>query len=456
MNIQLYEFSKKINSTKQPSGGRSVNVRLKEGCSIIHPIFRCLFDATNDNYIKWGSNYYYIDDSFINSNDEIEYHCTRDPLATFKNDIGSQKQFIARSAKFFDTSVIDMKYPTLCDPKLQRVLVSDLDSQITTTNGTYVVGVASPKGDSGVTYYVFGESGMSEFLSYLFDGAWLDNENEDIGVALQKELINPFQYVVSCMWYPLDLVGTYDGLIKFGYWSTDMNGFILRESDRVQELLGSFVIPEHPQFKDRGLYVNGAPFTELSFNCWCFGTIPLDPQPFVQNHTVGLRVLVDCFTGLADLVITDVTGVMITRQSAQFGVPIQLSQVNQNLLNSGMSLISSASSAVAGIVTGNVVGGVVGAVQGIGSALQSAMPQVRTAGTVGSKIAYSEMPQLTCKFYRQTLTDDTTMGRPLMKPYTPSQIGGYMECCNVELDTTATPSEKEQIINYMERGFFYE
>jgi len=455
MNIQLYEFSKKINSTKQPSGGRTVNVRLKEGCSVVHPVFRCLFDATNDNYIKWGSNYYYIDDSIINSNDEIEHHCTRDAMATFKDDIGGKVQFITRASKYFDSSVIDMKYPTLCDPKTQRVIVHDLDNSITSTNGSYVVGVASSEGCNGVAYYVFGEAGLESFMTYLFGGSWLDDESEELSVKLQKELVNPFQYIVSCMWYPLDLVGELMPL-KFGYWNTGQFTGQLTERDRVQELLGTATIPNHPQFPDRGLYVNGSPFTELSFNCWCFGSIPIDPSLFVQNKAIGFRVLVDVFTGLGDLVITDSNGALLTRQSAQFGVPIQLSQVNQNLLQGSLSVLSGAGSALTAGVTGNVIGMTGAIANTVGSAIQSAMPQIRTTGTVGSRISFSEPPQITCKFYRQTLTDDATMGRPLMKPYNPKQLGGYMECSNVELDSTATPAEKEQIISMMERGFFYE
>lgn len=455
MNIQLFEFSKKINSTKQPSGGRTVNVKLKEGCSIVHPVFRCLFDATNDNYIKWGSNYYYIDDSIINSNDEIEYHCTRDAMATFKNDIGGKVQFITRSSNYYDSSVIDMKYPTLCDATSQRIVVHDLDNSITTTNGTYVVGVASPNGDNGVSYYIFSSSGLQSFMGYLFGGAWLDSGNEDITLAIQKELINPFQYVVSCMWYPLNLSGYYDS-IKFGYWNTGMSGNKLRNDQRVVELLGSARIPNHPQYPDRGLYVNSAPFTELTFNCWCFGSIPIDSSLFVQEKSIGFRVLVDTFSGLADLVITDHNGAMITRQSAQFGVPIQLSQVNQNMLSSGLAILSTTGSAITNAMTGNAVGLTTGIASGVASAVQLAMPQLRTTGTNGSRISFSEPPQITCKFYRQSLTDDATMGRPLMKPYNPRQLGGYMECSNVDLDTTATPAEKEQIISMMERGFFYE
>ena len=456
MNITLYnDFSKKINSTKQPSGGHTKNVRLKEGCSILHPVFRCLFDSTDEaNYIKWGSNYYYIDDSVINSNDEIEYHCTRDALATFKGEIGSQPQFVTRASNFYDSTLLDMKYPTLAEASIQKVNVNNLDSQIN-TSGTYVVGVASPSADMAVSYYTFGSGNFAQFLSYMFSDTWLDTTNADITTAIQKELVNPFQYIVSCMWFPLDIYGE-GTTAKFGFWDSGIVCGLLSKSDRVEELLGSVALPNHPQQSDRGLYVNSAPFTKLSFNCWSWGTIPLDPVFFIRNRSVGFRILVDLFTGLGDLVITDGNGVMVDRQTAQFGVPVQLSQVSQNLLNSGMSVLSGASSAVAGVVTGNVVGGVIGAVQGIGSAIQSSMPQVRTSGATGSKISYSEKPQITCTFYRQTNVDDATMGRPLMKVYTPAQLGGYMECSNVELSTRATPSEKQEIISYMEGGFFYE
>ena len=50
MNITVYDnFKKAVNSTKQPSGGRTISVRLKDNCSVVNPVFRL---KSNDKAIN--------------------------------------------------------------------------------------------------------------------------------------------------------------------------------------------------------------------------------------------------------------------------------------------------------------------------------------------------------------------------------------------------------------------
>lgn len=93
--ITIGVTNKRINSTKSSfvSGtSHSVDVKLKENCSMQRPIFilsRSTFDAGFYNYASWGSWYYWIDDIVYISNDLLEFHCHLDPLATYKSSIGN-------------------------------------------------------------------------------------------------------------------------------------------------------------------------------------------------------------------------------------------------------------------------------------------------------------------------------------------------------------------------------
>ena len=85
MNITCYSgFSKKPNSTKQPSGGTSKSVVLKQPTSVLNPVFLIEDYNLSWNYIKWGVRYYYVDDIVIVHNNIAEYHCSTDAMATFK------------------------------------------------------------------------------------------------------------------------------------------------------------------------------------------------------------------------------------------------------------------------------------------------------------------------------------------------------------------------------------
>ena len=62
----FYTFQKRINSTKQPTGGSSYNIILKEGCSVNHPTIALDLGlasspaALNYCYITEFGRYYWV------------------------------------------------------------------------------------------------------------------------------------------------------------------------------------------------------------------------------------------------------------------------------------------------------------------------------------------------------------------------------------------------------------
>ena len=70
MVIEAYTFSKKMNSTAQPTGsGTQISVVLKENTSVLNPHFLVHNYSFAHNYIKWGSRYYFVDDIISISHD---------------------------------------------------------------------------------------------------------------------------------------------------------------------------------------------------------------------------------------------------------------------------------------------------------------------------------------------------------------------------------------------------
>lgn len=457
MQILVYSgFSKRINSTKQPTGGTSIDVALKTPCSVMTPTFRISgFDLSWD-YISWGSRYYYVDDVTIETNDIALYHCKLDTLATFRSDILSSSQLVTRNANTYQPYLTDTKYPALNKATIARELISTWDSAINHT-GTYVIGIVNGKAHGGVSYYSFGAGGTNfrSLMTVLFGGNWLDPD-PDISVEIQKELINPFQYIASCMWFPLTFAGDWDSDVQFGYWSSGVGAGLISESNRTVVLESTATLPRHPQQATHGIGMNGSPFTRYMLDCWCFGQIPIDPLPFVANNAIGFRIEVDVFTGQAVLTVTNANGGRVAKAAGNFGAPIQLTQVVQPVLAPIMSAVGAAGSMIAGMVTGNVAGGTVGAISGVGDAIKNAMPQMQTTGATGSKIAFSWTPQITAQFYELPTLAPQKVGRPLMEERTLSTLSGYTVCENVDLNTNASPDEKAEIMSYMSNGFFIE
>lgn len=450
-------FSKRHNSTKRPTGGSDVNVLLKNPCSIMTPSFTVNGFNTAWNYFKWGERYYYITDVVIEHNDIATIHGELDVLATFRNDILSSSQLVTRNANTYQPYLTDNKYPALNRAVTGRQLVSTWDSPINQT-GTYVVGLVNGNAHGGVSYYTFGAGGTNfkALMSKLFGGDWLDPSDDDISLEIQKELINPFQYVASCMWFPLSIAGDLETNIPFGYWDSGVDAGHLYDDDRVIVLESTSTLPRHPQQTTHGIGMNGSPYSRYTLDCWCFGQIPIDPMPFVQNNAIGFRIEVDVFTGQAVLYVTNSRGDTVAKANGNFGATVQLSQVVQPVLAPIMSAVGAAGSMIAGMVTGNVAGGTIGAVSGVADAVKGAMPQMQTSGVTGSKIAFTRTPQITAQFYELPTLAPSKVGRPLVEERTLSTLSGFTVCENVDLDTNASPDETSQILDYMTKGFFIE
>lgn len=450
-------FKKEYNSTKVPSSGTTHTVTLKEPTSVLNPVFLLKGNYTSYNYVQWGSRYYYVDDIVIVHNDLVELHCSSDPLATFRSEILASSQLVSRNANTYQPYLADGAYPTLNEAVMDKKAVSTWSTSINST-GYYVVGIVNPDSETGVTYYAFNSAGYKQFLSYMFSDVWLD-PNADISLDIQKQLVNPFQYVVSVMWFPFNLSSTGTGHnVSFGFWTPTpiQTANVITDASRVIVMEATDTLPRHPQSTSHGIAMNGSPYSRFAFDCYCFGHIPLDPLPFVSNNGIGFRIEVDLFTGQAILTITNNSGCIVNRLSVQFGVPIQVSQIQQNVVQTSSNFAGALGAFVGGVVTGNVVGGVLGTANGIINGIESLMPQVQQNGAIGSKIAFTQTPLITAQFYKLPALAPQRVGRPLMEQKTLSSLSGFTMCQTVDVELDASPAEKERIESVMKSGFYIE
>ena len=446
MQIVLYTgFSKEANSTKRPSGGTTVSCVLKENTSVVHPVFILNSANFSINYLSWGNRYYFVDDIVAISNDMLELHCTVDVLATYKDSIGSSSQYVTRSASASDPYCIDMLYPS--QNKAETAITQITGLNIVSGSGTYVVGVITNTGQ-GITYYSMTESTFASFMAFLFGGSWLDAPVTEVSVELQKELVNPFQYIASVQWLPFITIGGTSEYIKFGYWTSTVIAEKISSANRVKTFSTSVTIPEHPQSSTRGKYLNGSPYTRRLVHLYVWGSFPLDATYYVDSQTFAVNIKVDVFTGVGVLQVTDPEGYTIHKASAQCGVPLQISQVTQNLIQTSMGVL--------GMVGSAVSGNLMGFASGIVDAVNSLAPQVQTEGAQGSTVGWEIAPYIVSTFYPLVEEDNTHNGRPLMQRKTINTLSGYIKVENPDVDIVGTVYEKDQIVNYMIGGFYYE
>ena len=455
--VNFYSFSKKDNSTKQPSGsGTTLTCELLQPSSILTPyleINSAISNPSNLNYayISVYGRYYWVNDWSYDRGFWIA-RLSVDVLATYKSVIGSSNQYVVRAASGYNLTIADNKYPALSYGQVTNVPFSSLHTAFT-NGGSFVVGISNGNSieSAGITYYAMRNVVMKQLMDFLFGGTWMSAS--DITVQLQKELINPMQYIDSIRWYPFDIpnstsISLSTDTIKFGFWDSGITCPVINVDDATVPFAEEITIPSHPQVA-RGTYLNGNPYTKLLLDAYCFGQIPIDASIFPGSNHLTLGIGVDILTGVGRLTLSVGSDPKIFyKQYTQVGVDMKISQVSQGLIGAPASVISGG----AALAYGNALG--FGA--GIISGLESLMPQIASSGSVGTKCAFTTAPILIITRYSLPTEDLANFGRPLCAPTVINTLSGYIQCENVDIDVAATYNEMTQIRNYMESGFFYE
>ena len=450
MVVTFYSgFSKKPNSTKQPTGGTDKTVTLKTPTSVINPVFILQGYSLSYNYVKWGSRYYYVDDIIVVHNNIAEYHCSSDALATYKSDIGSSSQYVLRSASSYDGRVVDNYYPTLAKNTHDSSTVTSPFNK----TGSYVVGIMG-KGAGGnggaVTYYSGTSANLKALVNYMLGG---DYQVSDISEELLKCIFNPLQYIVSCMWFPFSVPVT-GGDIDCGWWNVAGTG-LQRTAGLEWGNNFNIDIPKHPKAATRGEYLNLPPYSRYKLMAGPWGVLPLDNFNLLDATQLTCTWNVDLMTGSGRLDVKFRDKVIQEAiYTAQIGVPIQL---GQNMFNQGalMDMISSSTGVLQSAISGSPRGMLLNGLSAIGDAAAVSQSVPSTVGSNGT-ISFNNIFGILADFI--DVADDNIVenGRPLCQVKTISSLSGYILCEKADLNTTASPAEKDTIITAMNSGFYYE
>lgn len=445
-------FSKKPNSTKQPSGGQQKTVVLKENCSVLNPVFILNGYNLSHNYVKWGVRYYYIDDIVITGNEVAEYHCSTDALATFKADIGASNQYILRSASASNGRVIDNYYPAIArNTHSANTITSPFDK----SGGTFVVGIqgkGAAANGGAVTYYAGGAAAIKALVNYMLNSPSSYDVSE-ISDKLLACIFNPLQYIVSCMWFPFSVPVT-SGDLTVGWW--EASGVSLNPVASLEWGTNfSIAIPKHPKAATRGDYLNLPPFSKYMLEAGPWGIIPLDNFNLLDSSSLTCDYKVDLMTGSGRLNIQYRDRVAYESvYTTQIGVPIQL---GQNMLNQG-ALVGAGTNGVNTIksaVTGDLGGMLFNGLGAIGNAAAVTQPVASMLGSNGT-MSFMNVFGILGDFLDVADDNNAENGRPLCEVRTISSLSGYILCEKADLDTGASPSEKAEIMNALNTGFYYE
>lgn len=466
MQAIFYQFAKRTNSTKRPDGGQEFGIDLKAPCNIINPEIKIASqsDPTGYNYcyLPTFSRYYWVK-NWTYSGGLWVASLTVDTLASYRDQIGNSTEYVTRSSAQYDGTISDGLYPA--SAKVQSVTTAFQGGFAETiSGGFFVIGFIAKAANSigAITYAVMTPTNAKKLSAKLLtDVSYLSIDNTEISDSLTKVLFNPYQYIVSCNYFPFDIAKITAHLplvssVDVGWWSIDVPCWILGEDNNKLTKSVSVSIPKHPQAGSRGGYCNASPYTDYTIFLQPFGVIPLDASKLWGAGTLSIQYMVDLFTGDSILRIFTDSNQLVHETTAKLGVPIQLSNIAFDIPSGGGLLQTGIAAAFGGLQAAFSGGSISDVGNGILNAAQATNADVASKGATGSTIAFDSVPYMVARF--KILVDDNNEdhGRPLCKRVQLSTIPGYIMVDDPDIALAATAEEIDSVKSYLKNGFFYE
>jgi len=501
MQITFYtSFYKRRNSTKRPTVGGAGNPvdavvlqgYLREPCSTLRPVIGLTKSPSNEAhaeayryaYIPQFGRYYWVEDWTWEDGLWV-VSLSVDVLATYRSSIGDAEEYILRTdstTSDFDGAISDMMYPATTNFNIEHLAFRNPFVE-SISQGSYIVGLINKSNVSAVgaiTYYAMDSTQFGALKDALFSNdnleimGIIDNLGnlriDDMSKELFRTLYNPYQYIASCMWFPIpvsSIPGTANAPISLGWWDyPSLSGkritgqvAVFRDGSE-QEYVQ---VPIHPQAARRGKYLNYAPYTTMTLY-GKFGSLPLDTSMLEIGDYIIPLYTVDLITGetIYEVYCADNpagTGrKLIARTIFLLGTPIQLAQVGVDFLGQVATTIDAAKDSARGylLTGGSIAGAIAGGASGIYNAISSGMPQMRTGGANGSFALANLSTELIVHHYEIVDEDVTHRGRPLCAIRKISTLSGYVLCAEGDLELNAYDNERAAVREFLTTGFFWE
>lgn len=481
MEIYLYSFTKKSNSTKRPTSnsGTLFNCQVKYPSSIINPTIQLTKGSEpvgfNYAFIPDWNRYYFIEDITYNIGLWL-LDLRVDVLASFREDIFNSDQYVLRSYSNYNDDILDTLYTTKANADGNTAIsyapnsVIDVDGGSTISNyfnvsyqsGYFVIGVISGN-NSGITYYQLTYTGFRQVLQSLM--SYIPGDMDDVSDGIAKSLFDPLQYITSCYWIPIPFNVTYLPTpisINFGGYSVSIDGSQNATPifTRKAHLRTNINIPKHPQSSEFA-YTQLEPYSRYNLLFEPFGYIPLDTSKMFGSDTLKLDWYIDIATMNSELfVYNNDTNALISIAYGNVGVEVSLSQLKVDVLAGASNVTGGLVGTISNILAGSVGGAINSAVSGIAGATSSMLPQLSTTGGVGSFLTYSiGAPQLHAFYMLQVDDDPELFGKPLCEVEALGSLNGYCLCSNANLTFNTLPAlenEVTEVISLLNSGIFIE
>lgn len=440
--VKFGKSDKRVNSTKIPTLSETATCVLKSGTSIESPTFILQgvepFDW-NVAYCETFGRYYFINDvTYAESTYEISCMC--DYLASYKDEILSNTQYVTRSSSLFNKYLSDTLYPTSASTTIVQAITNDFGFS---DAGSIILTTA---GKDGNAFHALSSAQFSALCNYLYSSTFIDALTDwtKIGEVITKQVFNTQDYIISACWVPVSIGGGNDSIslgpiTGCGTGTAISNGCIWGNVVSVKA-------PNHPQVENFD-YRNVEPFSKYSLSIPYIGTIPIDGSFIEKDRNIYIGMLMDINGNISSSVFNSqgLFGYYFGCAGANVGFSSRSSNGGGNIVEGIGGLVSSA-------ITGNGLGAASGVLSLVGGLVSSTVTSSGSSGCV----AQENYCTLTCRFSTQTAIDINHFGRPLCSPTSLSGLTGFVKCESAAVICSATENGKVIINDFLNGGMFIE
>ena len=481
MQLTLCNFSKRLNSTKQPTteqlqaGKTFTDVNLKQLVNIDNPDLVLAGAKQNEfayNYAyihDWG-RYYHIKTCDLRHEDVYHAKLELDDLATFKAQILNTDAYIVYSSTGYNRWLRDDRVPILPRSTSSSTTGSLKENQLgttifSTTNEVVIVSVINKT--NGLCHYVMTESDLIDVM------AAVSNANQSIWQSLSEQFGAAINSIVQVIRLPIAM----EALPLSEPWLFELGDYIVVPPDPEQP---AFSFPILTRTYLRGFVHFSLPVSHLDFRCAepytqlkCaipfVGTIDLNFADFRNveegDAEVHFRATIDLLTGAISYEIDAVGSVNkpIASYSGSCGmyIPFVASQI-ANAANVVQSTAAGLTGLAMSAATANPIPAVVGGIQSIAGTFFTA--NQKSTSVLG---AYSgnRSGMLRGNITLTAISYDTSIepsnlteyeGRPVCKVDTIGNYSGYVKTQGFSIDIDANSDVVKSINSKLDAGIYIE
>lgn len=479
-SVTLCTTNKRRNSTAQVGGGQTVTASLKNGCSLLYPVFQIRTTDDDFNYVKFKGRGYWVKDKVWTREDLLTVVCSVDVLGSWKSNIVNSSAYVTHSASVYNAQLQDSRLMVESQSKMSAwtgdpLTIFDYD------NGKYITGVIgkpNKRSPSGMTCVYALDYGTASDLAVAFnEGSVIEQVTQQFGSA--------FNALIFCRWVPLRVGLGDSATISLADYNTGITGNFL--SNRYVSNLFQVPIPWYSSdFRRVEPYSFGYLFLPY------VGVVSLELSNITEMETLLVSAIADCYTG--DIVYKVGGGtrpLAVYTGNCAVEIPINSYQRDwKGVVQNGVStLINIAGTALqAGMAAaGAAAAGGAGGTGGMGTAEKAAMAggssAMGGAGGIMGGIASTAMsyftfntgskggfsggcgsglglaPQCVVVTHETSQNPEsmrTVLGRPCGRTLNIGGLSGFVQTSGFRVSGPMTDDEKSLIDAMMDGGVYIE